>query len=278
MEVRRLSTELYHHGKDGQKWGVMHGPPYPLDSNASVQAKKKKKSLIARYRDKRKMKAVRKAKEDKKKENEEKARIIKTGDAEQIKKISSKLSTDEMAQALTNIDFNSKLDSYISGKRKATLEKGQRFLDTTAKLANTVSSVAGAASNVHSALEKVGVIDTRSELDKKMSKLEKEWKISDYKKKIKDNEIDDTISKLDKEWKISDYKKKIKDNKSDDTFSNLKKQFDISDMTWKTSANNTKTVLLKKAIDDKDTDSIRSLLGIGKNANNDNDKDKKNKG
>lgn len=25
------SEELYHHGVEGQKWGVKHGPPYPLD-------------------------------------------------------------------------------------------------------------------------------------------------------------------------------------------------------------------------------------------------------
>ena len=23
--------ELYHHGIDGQKWGVRNGPPYPLE-------------------------------------------------------------------------------------------------------------------------------------------------------------------------------------------------------------------------------------------------------
>lgn len=26
-----MQNELYHHGIDGQKWGVRHGPPYPLD-------------------------------------------------------------------------------------------------------------------------------------------------------------------------------------------------------------------------------------------------------
>ena len=25
------NDELFHHGIDGQKWGVRHGPPYPLD-------------------------------------------------------------------------------------------------------------------------------------------------------------------------------------------------------------------------------------------------------
>lgn len=28
-----LQTELYHHGRPGQKWGVRNGPPYPLKGN-----------------------------------------------------------------------------------------------------------------------------------------------------------------------------------------------------------------------------------------------------
>lgn len=42
---------LMHHGIDGQKWGVKHGPPYPLDDSKSTgsklktKKKKKKKEL-----------------------------------------------------------------------------------------------------------------------------------------------------------------------------------------------------------------------------------------
>lgn len=28
-----LKTSLQHHGIEGQKWGVRHGPPYPLSRN-----------------------------------------------------------------------------------------------------------------------------------------------------------------------------------------------------------------------------------------------------
>lgn len=38
MEVRRIpnsESELTHHGIKGQKWGVMHGPPYPLKASLS---------------------------------------------------------------------------------------------------------------------------------------------------------------------------------------------------------------------------------------------------
>ena len=45
---------LMHHGIDGQKWGVKHGPPYPLDDSKSTGSrlktkKKKKKSLGQRF-------------------------------------------------------------------------------------------------------------------------------------------------------------------------------------------------------------------------------------
>lgn len=46
-----MSNELYHHGIDGQRWGVTHGPPYPLsraEHRAVVkQAKKEAKSKAA---------------------------------------------------------------------------------------------------------------------------------------------------------------------------------------------------------------------------------------
>lgn len=42
--IEAISDEenhLEHHGVDGQRWGVKHGPPYPLDDNAAVQAARK---------------------------------------------------------------------------------------------------------------------------------------------------------------------------------------------------------------------------------------------
>ena len=34
-----ISDELYHHGIEGQKWGVRNGPPYPLDRSTSNRIK-----------------------------------------------------------------------------------------------------------------------------------------------------------------------------------------------------------------------------------------------
>lgn len=33
-------NELYHHGIKGQQWGVMHGPPYPIDRSKHITIKK----------------------------------------------------------------------------------------------------------------------------------------------------------------------------------------------------------------------------------------------
>ena len=49
MEIRH-KNDLMHHGIDGQKWGVKHGPPYPLDDSKStgsrLKTKKKKKRQV----------------------------------------------------------------------------------------------------------------------------------------------------------------------------------------------------------------------------------------
>ena len=34
--IVRYSSELYHHGIKGQKWGVKNGPPYPIQDNHST--------------------------------------------------------------------------------------------------------------------------------------------------------------------------------------------------------------------------------------------------
>lgn len=42
MKKSLTSDWLMHHGIEGQKWGVKHGPPYPLDSSQSTGEKLKK--------------------------------------------------------------------------------------------------------------------------------------------------------------------------------------------------------------------------------------------
>lgn len=47
------ASELYHHGIRGQKWGVRHGPPYPLEGGKAAKREKhykpNKASILATY-------------------------------------------------------------------------------------------------------------------------------------------------------------------------------------------------------------------------------------
>jgi hypothetical protein len=179
MEVRRLpESELTHHGEKGQKWGVMHGPPYPLDDNASVQARRKKKSLLTKIKDKRKGKQLQKAKAAKKAEREKRESIINSGDAQKIKKISSSLSEDEMLRALTKIEFNAKLDSYKSGKQKEQADKAKSWLQTAEVTMRTVCSIADSAGKVYNTLNTFGVINKPTAEEKKLKDLRRTSEIA----------------------------------------------------------------------------------------------------
>lgn len=182
MEVRRMPSsmsELYHHGIKGQEWGDRNGPPYPLDSNASVQAKKKKKSLITRIKNKRKGKQLQKAKAAKKAEREEKARIINSGNAEEVKKISSKLTNDELDAAIKKIELNAKLNTYTgNGKNVAKTKTGADYVEQIDKTFKMVGSAADGISKAYDLYKKLNGINTGGKKKKKDNDNAKTLKIS----------------------------------------------------------------------------------------------------
>ena len=170
MEVRRMSSsmsELYHHGIKGQEWGDRNGPPYPLDSKTSGQVKKRKKSLIQRYKDKQTGKKLRKAKEAKKAEREEKEKIITSGDATTVKKNMNKLSDEELARAVSRVEASDKLYNSVISKvefypidtasNKSATKSGKNYvtnIDKTAKMVKSVAEAGMAVNNLINALSK----------------------------------------------------------------------------------------------------------------------------
>jgi hypothetical protein len=182
MEVRRMPnsmSELYHHGIKGQEWGDRNGPPYPLDSNASVQAKKKKKSLVTRIKNKRKGKQLQKAKAAKKAEREEKARIINSGNAEEVKKISSKLTNDELDAAIKKIELNAKLNTYTgNGKNVTRAKTGADYVEQIDKTFKMVGSAADGISKAYDLYKKLNGVNTGSKKKKKDNDNAKTLKIS----------------------------------------------------------------------------------------------------
>ena len=170
-------SELYHHGIKGQEWGDRNGPPYPLDSNASVQAKKKKKSLITRIKNKRKGKQLQKAKAAKKAEREEKARIINSGNAEEVKKISSKLTNDELDAAIKKIELNAKLNTYTgNGKNVTKTKTGADYVEQIDKTFKMVGSAADGISKAYNLYKMLKGVDTEDEKKKKGNNNEQTMK------------------------------------------------------------------------------------------------------
>lgn len=107
------------------------------------------------------MKKLREAKEAKKKEKLQLEETINSGDYGRIKKVQHKLTDEEYVRALQRINYNETLKNYETERRKAQLEKGIRFLNTTSTIAKTVSDVSNSAANVKTALENMGLIEKK---------------------------------------------------------------------------------------------------------------------
>lgn len=80
-KFKMTNDSLFHHGIEGQKWGVKNGPPYPLDASDHSAAEKKHMGYFAR-------KKAAKEEEKQKKQAEEDAR-----------KAAKKQEEDDLAEA-----------------------------------------------------------------------------------------------------------------------------------------------------------------------------------
>lgn len=194
MVVRYLpnataSEELYHHGVDDQRWGVRHGPPYPLDPNPAKQAIRKKRSLLDVMRDRH---AIRKKKHEEKEERknaEENKKAIESGNAEAILKRKDKMSDEELSAALTRLELVEKIKNKNSEKFQRNMKTGKSFLETTAATLTTIATAAEAASKTRTALEKLGIVKERPKSESLKEYWEKKASIAKNKKSyLKDTE------------------------------------------------------------------------------------------
>lgn len=161
MVVRYLpnataSEELYHHGIDDQKWGVRHGPPYPLDPSPAKQAIRKKKSvgLIQRFKNKRKGKKLREAKERKKKEREEIDKAVKAGNAAKVEKLQSKMSDEELYNAINRLNLSKSVATLKTEEAMRKMNKGKAFLSTAANIALSAANIATSAADFKDAVDR----------------------------------------------------------------------------------------------------------------------------
>ena len=131
LEDLGMNTTEYleHHGILGQKWGRRNGPPYPLDAGDHSASEKKAgwRQSLAENRDKVKAKVSEikaasdarkeaKAQEAIKRYEEEKQRILNSGDYTQIAKIKDDLTTNELDAAIRRAETLAR-SSKIRGRK-----------------------------------------------------------------------------------------------------------------------------------------------------------------
>lgn len=179
---------IAHYGIPNQRWGVRHGPPYPVVRGAggkpkltSVVKSKLKESAESRAesqaaKKKAKADAVERAKQrrlDKKAEKEvsdrEKLRERVVQRPKELYKHRSEFSKDEMTSILKDIEFDRKLKDVRASDYQRGLESFQRlrnYVNTTANLASDMKNIYNIAADVNNAL-----IDAGKSNGKKWQKL-----------------------------------------------------------------------------------------------------------
>lgn len=125
--VRRLkSDELYHHGVKGQNWGERHGPPYPLDSNSSKQAKRKRRAAMKAA--KKQSKRDKKKAEEIKKQQEEIKKAIAEGDRALVNKYKREMSNEELEKAIKRLDLMDKIADVNSRIGQRRLREAREYI------------------------------------------------------------------------------------------------------------------------------------------------------
>ena len=262
MEVRRLpESELTHHGILGMHWGVRRYQNQDGTLTSAGRARKNR-GIIETYRNKKKMKKLRQAKEARKAEKEKIESIVKSGDAEKIKKVSHKLSEEQMARALTQLQFNAALDEYKTGKQVNTAKKGKSYLETAAATMNTISSMASAAGNIYNTLDRMGVINKPSAQDRLISKLDKESKLTKLQSEIASNR--QNIADVANSAAYKKMKNEFDINKliSDAEVSKWANQATINKNIFDSNSLRTKDMLLRNAVNNRDSEEVKDILNI----------------
>lgn len=210
------NSELYHHGIQGQKWGVQNGPPYPLGSDVSTG--KRLKNLFSKKE---------LTEEEIKKKQEEKDRIANVKSAKKIKKDALKESKRDTitsqavkkAKGMSDEELRSIINRLNMEKQYANLEKD--LAELSKKKPSTAQKIkVGISKEVKKQLGRTKdtvVNSITQEINKEISKKIKETvgskeKVKEEKaKEEKEDKSDDEIEyvkaeKVKKERPNSDWK------------------------------------------------------------------------
>lgn len=173
-------TFLAHHQIKGAKWGVMHGPPYPLGSDSStgatlkkgatvkkksrheerVEARKKKKLNKKRAKTLAKAREMKRQNQELKKAQKERDDAIRkkaldNNDIETIYNNQKLFTKDEIKGVIDNYETNQKLKNLMEKEKQAKNEKVYQRIQTIQKYANTGAQLMSNLSTFYESYNKV---------------------------------------------------------------------------------------------------------------------------
>lgn len=165
MEAWR--DELYHHGIEKQRWGVRHGPPYPLDPEDHSPAQRRAagglfKKMAERRAEKKKkakqqerVKKMQAAKKKKDKENKKRERIVKEGSMKEVLKAKG-LSPDELRYARTRLSEEDQLRAMNDRQTQSRgIERAERGIEKAEKLVSYARRAGKMASDASDTVDNV---------------------------------------------------------------------------------------------------------------------------
>lgn len=150
-----INNYLEHHGVKDQKWGVTHGPPYPLNRNKDKQAKLKAKAKARQEREKEKAKkriakAQKKAIEDanravkeaeRKTERTEKQKKKYSKNPESLYKHRDMYTYQEIAEALQKFEWENRIKDYMDRDMVRAKNRAETMAKSTQSVVSFAKSV-----------------------------------------------------------------------------------------------------------------------------------------
>lgn len=121
---------LEHYGVGGQKWGVRHGPPYPLEKDSKKRLKKVKKEVDKA----RKKEEAEKRKEEKAKADYERKKNQYSKTAKTLYKHRDMYTKEEIKNILERFEWEDRIKNYAASDLRRAKDKVNTFKDFSSSI------------------------------------------------------------------------------------------------------------------------------------------------
>lgn len=150
---------LEHHQIKGAKWGVLHGPPYPLARGKNGRIPKIKKitsEAKQRAAERKAEKAVKKAEKNEKNASDKKEQLKKTiiSNPSLLRKNKDIFTKSELEEIMKEIEFDRRLKDVEDQEFKRLVSKGQdisNLFGSVAKIGSSAMGIYNTAVGFHNA-------------------------------------------------------------------------------------------------------------------------------